>query len=144
MLVTCLSMDRLLMSVMPIFLPSKEDRISVSPMWMEVGWGFGKEVLFETMSRHCFIIIQLEFVWHHPCLYIWNAILHALDWGVYLIWTAGDWLEIECRRMNVVRGFVYKMNRIGPRTEPGGTPKLIKVGCESLLLMVTVWVLLER
>ena len=40
--------------------------------------------------------------------------------------------------MNVVRGFVYKMNRIGPRTEPCGTPKLSKVGCESLLLMVTV------
>ena len=40
--------------------------------------------------------------------------------------------------MSVVRGFVYKMDRIGPRTEPCGTPKLSKVGCEFFLLMVTV------
>ena len=35
--------------------------------------------------------------------------------------------------MSVVRGFVYKMNRIGPRTEPCGTPKLSMVGCESVV-----------
>ena len=52
MLVTCFSMDRLLVSVTPRFFACKENRISVSPMWMEVGWGFGREVLFETMSRH--------------------------------------------------------------------------------------------
>ena len=52
--------------------------------------------------------------------------------------SAKDWLEIECRRMSVVRGCGYKMNRIGPRTEPCGTPKLSKAGYESLLLMVTV------
>ena len=46
--------------------------------------------------------------------------------------------------MSVVRDFVCKMNRICPRTEPCGTPKLSKVGGESLLLMVTVLVLLER
>ena len=46
--------------------------------------------------------------------------------------------------MSVVRGFVYRMNRMGPRTEPCETLKLSKVGCESLLLMVTVCVLLER
>ena len=39
--------------------------------------------------------------------------------------------------MSVVGGFVYQMNRIGPRTEPCGTPKLSKIGCEILLLMVT-------
>ena len=36
---------------------------------------------------------------------------------------AKDWLEMECRRISVVKVFVYKMNRIGPRTEPCGTPK---------------------
>ena len=51
---------------------------------------------------------------------------------------AKDWLEMECCRMNVVRGFVYRMNRMGHSTEPCGTPKLSKVGCESLLLIVTV------
>ena len=35
--------------------------------------------------------------------------------------------------MSVVRGFVYKMNRIGPRTKPCGTPKLSKVGCEFVV-----------
>ena len=40
--------------------------------------------------------------------------------------------------MSVVRGFVYKMNRIGPRAEPCGMPKLSKVGCDSLLLIITV------
>ena len=29
--------------------------------------------------------------------------------------------------MSVVRGFVYKMNRLGPRTEPCGTPELRKL-----------------
>ena len=40
--------------------------------------------------------------------------------------------------MSVVRDSVYKMNRIGPSTDPCGTPKLNKVSCERLLLMVTV------
>ena len=42
--------------------------------------------------------------------------------------SSNEWSEVS----------VYKMNRIGPRTEPCGTPKLSKVGRESLLLMVTV------
>ena len=57
---------------------------------------------------------------------------------------AKDWSEMECCRMSVVRGFVYRMNRMGPSAEPCGTPKLSKVDCESLLLIVTVCVLLER
>ena len=47
-------------------------------------------------------------------------------------------LEMECCRMSVVRGFAYKMNKMGPRTEPCGTPKLSMDGGESLLLMITV------
>ena len=35
--------------------------------------------------------------------------------------------------MSVVRGLVYKMNRMGPRTEPCGTPKLSKSGCEFVV-----------
>jgi len=37
--------------------------------------------------------------------------------------------------MSVVRGFVDKMNRMGPGS---------KAGCESLLLVVAVCILLER
>ena len=154
MLVTCFSMDRLLVSVTPRFFACKENRISVSPMWMEVGWGFGREVLFETRSRHSvlssfslslFDVIHVFTSEMQSCMpwtevSIWSGRQESCSW----VSSAKDWLDMECRRMSVVRGFVYKINRIGPRTEPCGTPNLSKVGCESLLLMVTVWVLLER
>ena len=57
------------------------------PRWVNASlflvlWAFSVRDNEQTL---CFIIIQLEFVWRHPSLYIWNAILHALDWGVYLI-----------------------------------------------------------
>ena len=35
--------------------------------------------------------------------------------------------------MSVVRGLVYKMNRMGPTTEPCGMPKLSKSGCEFVV-----------
>ena len=35
--------------------------------------------------------------------------------------------------MSVVRGFVYKMNRIGPRPDPCGTLKLSMVGLEFIV-----------
>ena len=71
--------------------------------------------------------------------------LFDLDPGI-VCWVspAKDWLEMECCRMSVVLGFVYKMNRMDPRLEPCRMPKLSKVGCESLLLAVTVSVLLEK
>ena len=154
MLVTCFSMDRLLASVTPRFFAWKKNRISVSPMWMEVGWGFGREVLLETMSIHSvlssfrlslFDVIHVFTSEMKSCMlwtevFIWSGRQESCSW----VLSAKDWLEMECLRMSVVRVFVYKMNRIGPRTEPCGTPKLSKVGCESLLLMVTVWVILER
>ena len=64
-----------------------------------------------------------------------------------MIWKAGIvQLGIFCERLvrngvlsNECRGFVYKINRMDPWIEPFcGMPKLSKVGCESLLLMVTV------
>ena len=132
----------------------KQNRISVSPMWMEAGWGFGREALFETMSRHSvlwsfslslFDVIHVFTSKMQSCILwiemsIWSGLQESCSW----VSSAKDWSEMECRRMSVVRGFVYKMNTIGPRTEPCGTPKLSKVGCESLLLMVTVRVPLER
>ena len=33
--------------------------------------------------------------------------------------------------MSVVQGFVCKINKMGPRTEPRGTPKLNMDGCEN-------------
>ena len=45
-------------------------------------WAFSVRDNEQTL---CFIINQLEFVWRQPCLYIWNAIMHASDWGVCLI-----------------------------------------------------------
>ena len=154
MLVTGFSMDRLLVSVTHRYFACKENRISVSPMWMEVGWGFGREVLLETMSRHSvlssfslslFDVIHVFTSEMHSCMLwtevsIWSGRQESSSW----VSSAKNLLKMECRQMSVVRGFVYKMNRIGPRTEPCGTPKLGKVGGESLLLMVTVWVLLER
>ena len=42
MLAPCFSMDRLLASVTLRFFACKQNRIAVSPMWMEVGWEFGE------------------------------------------------------------------------------------------------------
>ena len=70
-----------------------------------------------------------------------------------MIWKAGIvQLGIFCERLvrngvlsNECRGFVYKINRMDPWIEPFcGMPKLSKVGCESVLLTVTVCVLLEK
>ena len=83
-----------------IFCLQGKQNISVSYVnggWVRV-WERGS--VRDNEQSLCFIIIQLEFVWCHPCLYIWNAILHALDWGAYLIWTAGIvQLGIICERL---------------------------------------------
>ena len=146
MLVTCFSMDRLLVSVTPRFIACKENRISAFPAWMEVGWGFCSRQWADTLFYHhsawvCLMLSISETQSFMPWtkVSIWSGRQELCSW----VSSAKDWLEMECRQMSVVRGFAYKMNRIGPRTEPCGTPKLSKVGCESLLLMVTVWVLLE-
>ena len=50
--------------------------------------------------RFSFIIIQLEFVGCHPCLYVWNAIIHALDCDIYLPWTERiAQLSVGCKRL---------------------------------------------
>ena len=128
---------------------------NISVFYSNAGWwGFGREVLFETMSRHSvlssfslslFDVIHVFTSEMQSCMpwtevSIWSGRQESCSW----VSSAKDWLEMECRRISVVKVFVYKMNRIGPRTEPCGTPKLSKVGCGSLLLMVTVWVLSER
>ena len=38
--------------------------------------------------------------------------------------------------MSVVRGFVHRMYRMGPRTDPCATPKLSMAGLESPLLII--------
>ena len=115
--------------------------------WSEVVW-------METMNRHSVLSsfsLSLSDVIHvftsemQSCMLwtqvsIWSGRQELCSW----VSSAKDWLEMECRPMSVVRGFVYKMTKTGPRTEPCEMPKLSRVGCESLLLMVTVWVLLER
>ena len=137
MLVTCFSMDRLLVNVTSRYFACKENRISVTPMWMEVGWGFWREVLFETMSRHSvlssfslslFDVIHVFTSEMQSCMpwtevSIWSGRQESCSW----VSSAKDWFDMECRRMSVVRGFVFKINRIGPRTEPCGTPKLSRV-----------------
>ena len=152
MLVTCFFMDRLL-ERLPRLFACKKNRISVYHVWMEVGWGFGREVLFEAMIRHSvlslfslslFDVIHV-FTSEMQCHMPWTEVSIRYGQQESCSWVcAKDWLDIECRRMSVFRGFVYRMNRMGPSTEPCGTPKLSKVGCESLLLIVTVCVMLER
>ena len=62
-------------------------------VWLQKFWPFGvcqEDVLENLMEEN----------WWCPCLYIWNAILHALDWGVYLIWMAGIvQLGVICKRL---------------------------------------------
>ena len=89
MLVTCFSVDSVRECYTHIFCLQGKQNISVSYVnggWVRV-WERGS--VWDNEQTLCFITIQLVFVWCHPCLYIWNAILHTLDWGVYLIWLAG-------------------------------------------------------
>ena len=118
------------------------------PRWVNASlflvlWAFSVRDNEQTL---CFIIIQLEFVWRHPCLYIWNAILHALDWGVPVfdldagqescswVWSAKDWLDVssnDCSQRFCVQ------NRIGPRRTVY-IIRCIYVACLSLWMSLTV------
>ena len=81
----------LLENVTSGFFALEEKGISVYPIWREVGCWFGKDVLFDAISRDSFvncIIIEFQCIGCHPCLYIRDAVLHALDQGVCLVWKA--------------------------------------------------------
>jgi len=154
MLMTCFSMDRLLVCLHPDLLPA----MNTEYQCLLCEWRLGESLRERFCSRQwedtlfyhhsawvCFDDVYVFTSEMQSCMLwtevsIWSGLQESCSW----VSSAKDWLEMECRRMSVVRSFVYKMNRIGPRTEPCGTPKLSKVGCESLLLMVTVRVPLER
>ena len=125
---------------------------------MQVGHGFGKYILFDAIIR------DIIWFYHH---WAWVYLLSSMStsemqfcmlWTEASIWSrwqelyswvlsAIDLLEMECCQVGVIRGFVYKMNKMGPRTEPCGMPKLSMDGCEkleNLLLIITVWALFEK
>ena len=70
----------------------------------------------------------------------WTLASKWSDWqeSWNLASSAKDWLEIEWRSIKFASGFVYKMNKTGPRTEPGRTPKQKIDGFELLFSMVTM------
>ena len=101
MLVTCFSMDRLLVSVTPRFFACKENRISVSPMRMEVGWGFGREVLFETMSRHS--VLSSFSLSLFDVIHVFTSEMQScMPWTEVSIWSGRQescsWVSYVCDR----------------------------------------------
>ena len=147
MLATCFSMDSLLASVTHGFLPASKTEYQCLLCEWRLGEGLGERLCSRQWAdtpfydHSAWVCLTSSMSLHLKCnpAYFGLRCLFDLDCRNH---AAGCHLQktgqkMECRRMSVVRGFVYKMNTIGPRTEPCGTPKLSKVGCENLLLMVT-------
>ena len=141
-LVTCFSIDRLLESVTPRFFAWEEKGISVFPIWKVVGDGFGKYVPFDAISRdlvlpslglsllavtHVFTSeMQFCMLWTEAS--IWSGQQELYSW----MSSAKDWLKLERCQKSIIGGFVYKINKTGPRTVPYGTPKLSMNSCKKV------------
>ena len=130
--VTCWCIDKLLSSVTPRFLTRSEKSTSVSPM--RIDWGISPEVdallditsiasVFPSFSCNLFKVIQDLTSETHSCI----AEMVVSSWSRELefrIWvsSANEWWHTEWRSKMSSSGFVYNTNRMGPRTEPWGTP----------------------
>ena len=103
--------------------------------------------------QYCFrfVMVHLKFVAYHPGFDITYAFLHVVDGSTdglleLCIWvlSAYSWCDTGWLPITHERGWVYRMKRIGPRTEPRGTPQRMTVGEDSLPSIDTVCVLPER
>ena len=147
MLVTCFSMNRLLESYSQIFCLQGKQNISFPYEWKLdecLGEGFCSRQWADTVLSSCSLSLFDNihvFTFEMQSCMPWTEVCVSSGRQESCSWVSSEkgWLEMECCRISVVRGFVYKMNRMGPRTEPCGTPKLSSVACESLLLTVTVY-----
>ena len=147
MFVTCLSMVVLDEIVIPRFLAWEVNGMSELPTRIEVGAESGSIILSNliridlVLSSFSYSLLQsMQF-----CIR-WTVVSKWSGWQESRCWvsTAKDWLKIEWRSIKFESGFVYKMNKTGPRTEPCGTPKQRMDGFELLLSMVTTRVLPVR
>ena len=83
-----------------IFCLGGKGNISIPNMSGDRRWIWKMCSIWCNKWRISFIIVKLEFIGCYPCLYIWDAILHALDWGIYLIRTARNvQLSVVCKRL---------------------------------------------
>ena len=58
--------------------------------------------------------------------------------------SANMWRKTEWRLITSERGWVYTMKRVGPRTEPWGTPQATREGEDFTVFIVTTCVLSRR
>ena len=94
----------------------------------------GKEKSF------CFVVVQFELIFRHPC-YLCRLCMHwILWWGWSLHWeewisgavsSAKSWWFTEWLTIISERGVVYRTKRMGPSTEPWGTPYMSCDGDEA-------------
>ena len=106
----------------------------------------GKEKSFS------FVVIQFELIFRHPCFHQCRLCMHWVLWWVWsLYWgerisgavchlrKAFEWLAMISES-----GVVYRTKRMGPSTEPWGTPYTSCDGDEDELLTERDWYLSER
>ena len=154
MFVTCLSMVVLDEIVIPRFLAWVTNGTSELPTRIDVGAESGSIILSD-LIRIDSVLSSFSFSLLQSIHDLTSEMQFCIRWAVVSKWTgwqesrswvssAKDWLEIEWRSIKFESGFVYKMNKTGPKTEPCGTLKQRMGGFELLLSMVTTWVLPVR
>ena len=154
MFLTCLSVVVLDEIVIPRFLAWVTNGTSELPTRIEVVAESGSIILSyliridSVLSSFSFSLLQSihNFTSEMQFCICWTVVSKWSGWqeSRSRVSSAKDWLEIEWRSIKFESGFVYKMNRVGPRTEPCGTTKQRMGGFELLLSIVTIWVLPVR
>ena len=133
MFVTCFFMVVLDEIVIPRFLLWVTNGMSELPAGIELGAESGNMILSDwsridsasssfsfslSQSSHNFTS-EMQFCMRWTVVFKWSGWQESRSW----VSSAKDWLETEWRSIKFESGFVYKMDKRGPRTEPRGTPK---------------------
>ena len=154
MFVTCLSVVVLDEIVIPRFLAWEANRMSGLPSRIEVG-AESVSIILSDLIRIDSVLSSFSFSLLQSIHDLTSEMQFCIRWAVVSKWTgwqesrswvssAKDWLEIEWRSIKFYGGFVYNMNKTGPRTDRCGTPKQRVDSVELLLSMVTIWVFPEK
>ena len=130
-------------NVRPYFFTDFLKGISALPMVIEVGRLWRCLVLLEvtsmssvllSLSLSIFAVAQALTSHIHDCIE-WSS-SYILSWGADICnckSSANEWCMIECESIMADKGITYMVKRIGPITEPWGTPDCTGAKAEQWL-----------
>ena len=131
------------------------DVVRAKSNWIREGNGGGFERRRKGNEKSfCLVVVPFELIFRHPCFFM--SSVHALSSLVRLVtslrgadfWScvssAKSWWLTEWLAIISERGVVYRTKRMGPSTEPWGTPYMSCDGDEDELLTEVDWYLSER